>query len=235
MRFEIRAGGAILILAGLAALSFVVFALGLVGGYKMAQSNSPDASPVASVYPLPNPPPSSDLAKAPDSSSAGVASVKPASVKPVPKIKDRSSTAANSPASSLSMDKDAGPVVPAPPRAIANVPAPAAPPALAATRPSDATTATSPSEKYAAASEAPASPARHKPYNIQIDAVMDRGNAEQMSSRLQKLGYHAFLVPTTIGGQTWWRIRVGPYNSQDEASAAEQELRAKYKDSYAPN
>jgi cell division septation protein DedD len=233
MRFEIRAGGAFLILAGLAGLSFVVFALGLVGGYKMAQSNSPDASPVASVYPLPNPPPSSDLAKAPDSSSAGVASVKPASVKPVPKIKDRSSTAANSAASSLSMDKDAGPVVPAPPRAIENVPPPAALPA--ATGPSEATTTTAPSDKYASASEAPASPARHKPYNIQIDAVMDRGNAVQMSSRLQKLGYHAFLVPTTIGGQTWWRIRVGPYNSQDEASAAEQELRAKYKDSYAPN
>jgi cell division protein FtsN len=64
---------------------------------------------------------------------------------------------------------------------------------------------------------------------------MDRANAEQMASRLQKLGYHAFLVPTDIGGQTWWRIRVGPYNSQDEASAAEQELRVKYRDNYTPN
>src|ERR1700683_1439823 len=223
MRFEIRAGGSFLILAGISGLSFVVFAPGLVGGYKMAQSNSPDAPPVASVYPLPNPPP--DLAKAPEPSSDGVASTKPASVKPAVKVK--ASTIANSPASSLSMDKDSGPV--APPRAIANVPPPAA------TGPSEETTTTAPSDKEVSASEAPASPTRHKPYNIQIDAVMDRGDAEQMSSRLQKLGYHAFLVPTTIGGQTWWRIRVGPYNSQDEASAAEQELRAKYKDSYAPN
>src|SRR5580704_12154715 len=106
MRFEIRAGGAFLILAGLAGLSFVVFALGLVGGYKMAQSNSPESPPVASVYPLPKPPPGSDLAKAPESSSDGVASVKPASVKPAPKAKDRSSTAGSSAASSLSMDKD---------------------------------------------------------------------------------------------------------------------------------
>jgi cell division septation protein DedD len=233
MRFEIRAGGAFLILAGLAGLSFVVFALGLVGGYKMAQSNSPEAPPVASVYPLPNPPPGSDLAKAPAPSSDGVVAAKPAPVKPVSKVKERSSTAANSAASSLSMDKDAGPVPPTPPRAVANIPAPLPPPA--STRPLDAPTATGPSERYASDSEAPASPARHKPYNIQIDAVMDRANAEQMASRLQKLGYHAFLVPTDIGGQTWWRIRVGPYNSQDEASAAEQELRVKYRDNYTPN
>ena len=63
---------------------------------------------------------------------------------------------------------------------------------------------------------------------------MDRSNAEQMTTRLQKLGYHAFMVPTDISGQTWWRVRVGPYQSQDEASAAEQELRAKYKDTYSP-
>ena len=55
-----------------------------------------------------------------------------------------------------------------------------------------------------------------------------------MTTRLQKLGYHAFMVPTDISGQTWWRVRVGPYQSQDEASAAEQELRAKYKDTYSP-
>ena len=56
---------------------------------------------------------------------------------------------------------------------------------------------------------------------------MDRSNAEQMTARLQKLGYRAFMVPTDIAGQTWWRVRVGPYQSQEEASTAEQELRAK--------
>ena len=91
----------------------------------------------------------------------------------------------------------------------------------------------SPPEKVASAPES--SGGHHgKPFNIQIDAVMDRGGAEQMTTRLQKLGYHAFMVPTNISGQTWWRVRVGPYPSQDEASAAEQELRVKYKDAYAP-
>ena len=91
----------------------------------------------------------------------------------------------------------------------------------------------SPPEKVASA---PESTGGHhgKPFNIQIDAVMDRGGAEQMTTRLQKLGYRAFMVPTNISGQTWWRVRVGPYPSQDEASAAEQELRTKYRDAYAP-
>ncbi len=88
--------------------------------------------------------------------------------------------------------------------------------------------APNPPAKYASATDS--SGGHHKPFNIQIDAAMDRSNAEQMTARLQKLGYRAFMVPTDIDGQTWWRVRVGPYQSQDEASAAEQELRAKYKD-----
>jgi cell division septation protein DedD len=74
---------------------------------------------------------------------------------------------------------------------------------------------------------------RHKPFNIQIDAVMDRANAEQMVGRLQRLGYHAFLAPTNIEGQTWWRVKVGPYHSEDEAATAEQQLREQYRDTYS--
>ena len=40
MRFEIRAGGGFLILAGLVGLSGAVFALGLVAGYEMARQNA---------------------------------------------------------------------------------------------------------------------------------------------------------------------------------------------------
>src|SRR5260370_41492195 len=56
MRFEIRAGGGILILLGLVGLSGAVFALGLVAGYEMARQSQPDMSQISSTYPLPNPP-----------------------------------------------------------------------------------------------------------------------------------------------------------------------------------
>ena len=229
MRFEIKTGGAILILVGLAGLSLIVFALGLFAGYDMARNTAPEAPQAASVYPLPNPPPAQDLAKVPANLPANVAA-KTATQPDNPK-------GANAPlakskptdAGTLSMDRNAGPVAAAPHAAA--IPAPIPAPKLASSDVA-AKPAVNPPAKYAATTDSSA--AHHKPFNIQIDAVMDRTNAEQMTARLQKLGYRAFMVPTDISGQTWWRVRVGPYQSQEEASAAEQELRAKYKDTYVP-
>src|SRR5271166_1869550 len=118
MRFEIKAGGWILILVGLAGLSLIVFALGLFAGYDMARSTAPEAPQAASVYPLPNPPPAPDLAKAPAKSSEEVASTQSAAAKAAAKTK--ASGGADSGASSLSMDKNAGPVAAPPSRTIAN-------------------------------------------------------------------------------------------------------------------
>jgi cell division septation protein DedD len=229
MRFEIKAGGWILILVGLAGLSLVVFALGLFAGYDMARNTAPEATQAASVYPLPNPPPAPDVAKASSASAEPAASTRSAAEKPLP---------LNSGASSLAMDKNAGPVGAVPSGKIANAAA-GGPSKIASSaaageeKPALAKpVVTNPPGNYAAATDAAGG--HHKPFNIQIDAAMDRPSAEQMTARLQKLGYRAFMVPTDIAGQTWWRVRVGPYQSQDEASAAEQELRAKYKDTYAP-
>ena len=35
-----------------------------------------------------------------------------------------------------------------------------------------------------------------------------------------------------MNGQTWYRVRVGPYASAEEATAAQNELRDKYKQAY---
>ncbi len=235
MRFEIKTGGAILILVGLASLSVIVFALGLFAGYDMARNTAPEASQAASVYPLPNPPPASDLVQqaAPKSPDAG-GSTQSASAKAGAKSKPSGGLDS---ASSLSMDANAGPVASPPSRTVANAPASVSPAKIPDTASADKPRVTkpvvsNPPQKYASTTDG--SSPRHKPFNIQIDAVMDRTNAEQMTTRLQKLGYHAFMVPTDISGQTWWRVRVGPYQSQEEASAAEQQLRAKYKDTYVP-
>src|ERR1700674_5589265 len=81
MRFEIRAGGGILILAGLVGLSGAVFALGLVAGYEMARQTQPDVNQISSTYPLPNPPeklpPVSEMSPAAGASPA-IASAPPA-------------------------------------------------------------------------------------------------------------------------------------------------------------
>ena len=235
MRFEIKAGGAILILIGLAGLSLIVFALGLFAGYDMARNTAPEAPQAASVYPLPNPHASEEAqAPAPAKPSAQIASVPPKPQKVAVKLKP---AAGSSAAASLPMDKpneerrfdrrrpaydcQCGPFGSSNESELSD------------TSDDEDSDESSPPEKVASAPES--SSGHHgKPFNIQIDAVMDRGGAEQMTSRLQKLGYHAFMVPTNISGQTWWRVRVGPYPSQDEASAAEQELRVKYKDAYAP-
>src|SRR5208282_2637846 len=55
MRFEIRTGGALMILIGLGLLSGSVFLLGLVAGYEMGHQQEGNRQ-FASVYPLPAPP-----------------------------------------------------------------------------------------------------------------------------------------------------------------------------------
>jgi cell division protein FtsN len=107
----------------------------------------------------------------------------------------------------------------------ANPPAPGAD----AINPPSGTAAAAPGT--VAATEPP-SPRRH-PFNIQIDAVMDDAGAREMAGRLRKLGYPATIVPSTIAGQTWYRVKVGPYATQAEARAAQERLRAQYNAAYA--
>lgn len=235
MRFEIKAGGAILILIGLAGLSLIVFALGLFAGYDMARNTAPEAPQPASVYPLPNPPP--EQAKAPSTPSNEMGSTQSVAAKTASNAK--ASGGADSSASSLSMDKNAGPVATPVSRNVANTATLVSPPKIApseaamdekprATKPVVSNTA----PKYASATDS--SGVRHKPVNITIHTLMDRSNAEQMTGRLQKLGYRAYMVPTDVSGQTWWRVRIGPYQSKEEAAAADKELHEKYKESYVP-
>lgn len=251
MRFEIRAGGALLILIGLAGLSGVVFALGLVAGYEMARQTSPEGAQVANVYPLPGAPQNAESSPAPSPAEASLAqppSENPAEPAPAQPM------AASSPGSapSVAQSKPAPPPAPKP-IAKASPPAPALPKntAAAETQPRSTIPPSRPVEsaenasdesetppaggavaapKYASASVP--SPGHRQPFNIQIDAVMDYANAQQMVTRLQKLGYHAFLVPTDIDGQRWWRVRVGPFGSAEEAQTAEQELRNRYRSTY---
>src|ERR1700693_2426993 len=219
MRFEIRAGGGFLILAGLVGLSGAVFALGLVAGYEMARQTQPDVSQISSTYPLPNPPeklpPVSEMSPAAEASPA-VASVPHApgvSIKP--------------PAPAIGEEHPAARMSPA---AVARIRPPAVAPA--ANPPSDEDTGDDSEEASAPAVPPRALPPGAKPYNIQIEAVMDKSGADEMVTRLKSLGYNAQEAKTALNGQIWYRVRVGPYASAEEATAAQDRLREQYKQAY---
>ncbi len=218
MRFEIRAGGGFLILLGLVGLSGAVFALGLVAGYEMARQNQPDLSQISSTYPLPNPP----------EKPAPVAEMSPVAAAAVSSMTE----APPPPAASRPPAPAIGEEAPAPRRSPAAV-ARLKPPAEESDSDDDDTDEGS----ETASSSPPAAPAYAarpgtKPYNIQIQAVMDKSGADEMVSRLKTLGYNAQEERVALDGQTWYRVHVGPYASADEATAAQTRLREQYKQAY---
>jgi len=219
MRFEIRAGGAFLILLGLVGLSGAVFALGLVAGYEMARQNQPDLSQISSTYPLPSAPASGE--------------------KPAP-VAEMSSAAAASPSVAPAPALPALPIAPPSP-AVGEIspatvarlkPGPEAPavnrPAPESENESDEDSETVSARAATARGLAPGA----KPYNIQIEAVMDKSGADEMVSRLKALGYNAQETTVALNGQTWYRVRIGPYASADEANAAQNKLREQYRQAY---
>jgi cell division protein FtsN len=62
---------------------------------------------------------------------------------------------------------------------------------------------------------------------------MDKSGADEMIARLRSLGYNAQGVTQILGGETWYRVRIGPYNTEAEARAAQDRLREQYKQAYS--
>jgi septal ring-binding cell division protein DamX len=224
MRFEIKTGGTILILAGLVGLSGAVFALGLVAGYEMERQVQPDINQISTTYPVPSPPekpaPVSDMSSSAVPSPAIAEAPPPAPIKPpAPAIGEMSPAAHASPAA----------VARAKPPAMA----PAANPPSAEDEDTDEDTDTAAAAPPAPMPPPHSLPAGARPYNIQIEAVMDKSGADEMVSRLKSLGYNAQETSILLGGQTWYRVHVGPFASADEATAAQNRLREQYKQAYS--
>jgi septal ring-binding cell division protein DamX len=240
MRFEIGIGGGLLIAAGLVTLSAGVFALGLIAGYEMANQEQHNQE-VAAVYPLPSPPPALPT---PTSSAEANLQASPAFATPY----SSPTSAAGSPGGLIqhpgapsrpSPSPVAMRTAEAPPRPLPVISPPIA--AAASSAPSPAAQAAPEGPAAARAKRTPrperkvappeaatgeSEPSReHQPYSVQIDAVMDRQGADSMVKRLREGGYEPYIVETRIAGQTWYKVRVGHYQSEAEAHAAEQKLR----------
>ncbi len=221
MRFEIRAGGAFVILLGLMGLSGAVFALGLVAGYEMARQTQPDINQISSVFPVPSPgAPEASAAATPAEAMASPAASTPQAAASV-------ASAAQPSIAAPAMPTNA-PVAHASPAAIARAKPLVVPPVA---RPSVASAPTAPPAAVASSS-AEAAASRGKNFNIQIEAVMDKSGADAMVTRLKALGYEPHEMQTVIDGQTWYRVQIGPYATEEEARAAQAKLRAQYKSRY---
>jgi DedD protein len=236
MRFEIKSGGAFVILLGLVGLSGAVFSLGLVAGYEMARQTQPDLNQISSVFPVPSPGASEESPAATPASPFAPPSFAAAPRPTIGEVAPRPSIAAAAPTHA--------PIALASPAVIARPKPPVARPSVAMARPSVAPVAR-PSIAYAPPPPPPAGPealpspegeagAMHggKPYNIQIEAVMDKAGADAMLVRLKALGYEPHETETVIDGQLWYRVQIGPYATEEEARDAQTKLRAKYRSKY---
>jgi cell division septation protein DedD len=54
-------------------------------------------------------------------------------------------------------------------------------------------------------------------YSVQIAALQDKGKTEEMVERLSALGYRAYYLQAVINGETFYRVRCGPFNTVEEA------------------
>jgi septal ring-binding cell division protein DamX len=261
MRFEIRSGGIAAIVFGIAALSGTVFMLGLLAGYNVGLESQSSQAQVATDYPVETPPESAETPAAAATTAAISGATAPAAAAPAAPVAD-TGTAPEAPATIAKIAKPKH--VKSPMRTAATAPPTgnaiadeAPPPAGEVTAPPSAeepggATGSAADDNAADDSEAPppaapihhtnppafasAGPSTHRrPYNIQIQAVMDRNGADVMMVRLQNLGYTPHIVPTQLEGQTWYKVEVGPYASQEEAAAAQQQLRTKYNSTYGGN
>src|SRR5271167_2764703 len=220
MRFEIRAGGGFLILVGLVGLSAGVFGLGLVAGYEMARGNTPDLNQISSTYPLSSPPekpaPVSEMSSSAVASPSVASGPAAAPIKPsAPEIGEASPASRTSPAT------------------VARLKPPAEAPAASSSATDEDDTADDSETAAAPPAPPPPLPPGSRGYNIQIQALMDKSAADEMLSKLKRLGYNGQESKVAFNGQTWYRVRVGPYPSADEANAAQARLHDQLKQDYS--
>ena len=54
-------------------------------------------------------------------------------------------------------------------------------------------------------------------YSVQIAALQDKGKTEKLVKRLAGSGYRAYYRQTVINGETFYRVRCGPFSTVEEA------------------
>lgn len=55
---------------------------------------------------------------------------------------------------------------------------------------------------------------------VQVASVTQESNANTLAQKLQKSGWTSFVVSAAVNGQTYYRVRVGPYTTREQADKA---------------
>ena len=66
-----------------------------------------------------------------------------------------------------------------------------------------------------------------KAWAVQVNAYPLERDAKSLAKKLKDKGYDAYVLPTSIKGRTWYRVRVGRLGTQEEAKALQEKLKAK--------
>ena len=63
------------------------------------------------------------------------------------------------------------------------------------------------------------------PYHLQVGSFRRRGEADGMKARVALLGLQAAVETVTLNGDTWHRVRLGPYRDQRRLREVRRRLR----------
>jgi cell division septation protein DedD len=64
-------------------------------------------------------------------------------------------------------------------------------------------------------------------YTVQVASLEDGGKARQLTNRLIKQGYVAYTQKATVRGKTYYRVRCGEFETQDQAGTLRNQLAEK--------
>jgi cell division septation protein DedD len=64
-----------------------------------------------------------------------------------------------------------------------------------------------------------------KPWTVQVNAFPDEKSAKTWVDRLKDKGYNAYLSESRVQGRLWYRVRVGRFDSREEAEKTQESLR----------
>lgn len=100
--------------------------------------------------------------------------------------------------------------------------------------PADSEILPSPSMMYAAEGAAAKGANTNKTWSVQISAAPAGEIAEALAQGLRAAGYAGYVAPAEVKGKTFYRVRVGPFNSRDEANSVRQSLAGRdgYRDAF---
>lgn len=65
-------------------------------------------------------------------------------------------------------------------------------------------------------------------YTVQVAGCEDRTYAEYLARKYTNRGYEPFITSVNVGGQTYYRVRIGKYQYLSEAKALKAELIDRY-------